>query len=407
MKISMRYFNTPTLSLGFLSALCASIFIYMFHFGLVFPWLQAFLGVLALYFWLTLPRPALFWSGFFTGLFWFWWIGLSFRYYDLAWMTPLVIPAVALVYGLIFWGIGFLAHPAARAVALGLLEWLHPMGFDWFRPALLFTGSLFGDSLWQLWLILAVLSIFVLAHTQWRWLVLVALVGALNIPSRNEAVNLPIKLVQTNLNQRDKWDPRYLRVIVEANLASIEEAKREGFKAVILPESAFPLYLNREIDIMERLLSMSEEIDIVTGALYEERGKSYNSTYFFHDGELKVMHKVVLVPFGEEVPLPSWIGRWVNELFFGGASDYVTAKEPSDFQMLGRKWRNAICYEATSDRLYEGYPKYMAAISNNAWFLPSIEPALQRLLLQMQANRHGTTIYHSTNGPITDIIRPE
>ncbi len=378
----------------------------MFHFGLVFPWLQTFLGLLALYFWLTLPRPALFWSGFFTGLFWFWWIGLSFRYYDLAWMIPIVIPAVALVYGLIFWLIGFLRPIWLRAAAFGLIEWFHPMGFDWFRPALLFTGSLLGDALWQLWLILAVLALFAVLRTRRRWLVLAALLGALHLPQNRPAEALPVKLVQTNLNQRDKWDPRYLRVIVEANLASIEEARREGFKAVILPESAFPLYLNREIDLLERLLAMSEEIEIVTGALYDEKGESYNSTYFFHDGALKVMHKVVLVPFGEEVPLPSWIGRWVNKAFFGGASDYVTAKEPSDFHMLGLQWRNAICYEATTDRLYAGNPKYMAAISNNAWFLPSIEPDLQRLLLQLQADRHGTTIYHATNGPVTAIIHP-
>ncbi len=406
MKISMRYFNTPSLSLGFLCALCASMFIYMFHFGLLFPWLQALLGVLALFFWLTLPRPALFWSGFFTGLFWFWWIGLSFRYYDLAWMIPFVTVAVALTYGLIFWAIGLLSHPAARALALGTLEWLHPMGFDWFRPALMFTGSIFGDSLWQLWLILALLALFLIVKRRWRWLMPVAMLCALHFPHHTAQKDLPVKLVQTNLDQRDKWDPRYLNLIIQSNLASIKEAEREGYKAVILPESAFPLYLNTEIDLLERIISMSEEIDIVTGALYEENGKSYNSTYFFHDGDLKVMHKVVLVPFGEEVPLPSWIGKWINEIFFGGASDYETAKEPSDFQMAGVTWRNAICYEATTDRLYEGEPEYMAAISNNAWFLPSIEPDLQRLILQMQANRHGTTIYHSTNGPVTDIIRP-
>ncbi|WP_457594873.1 apolipoprotein N-acyltransferase [Hydrogenimonas sp.] len=406
MKISMRYFNTLTLSLGFLSALCASLFIYLFHFGLVFPWLQAFLGLLALYGWLTLPRPALFWSGFFTALFWFWWIGLSFRYYDLTWMIPLVIPAVALVYGLLFWLVGLLPHIALRAVALGGLEWLHPMGFDWFRPALLFTNSLFGDALWQLWILLATLTLFALVKRRWRWLLLLGVLGALHIPRGAPAEELPVKLVQTALEQRDKWDPRYRQLIVEANLAAIENARREGYRAVVLPESAFPLYLNRDTDLVERLLARSRDIAIVAGALYEEKGRSYNSTYLFENGTLRVMHKVVLVPFGEEVPLPSWIGRWVNKTFFGGASDYMTAREPSDFTMLGRRWRNAICYEATSDRLYEGDPERMVAISNNAWFLPSVEPALQRLLLQMQANRHGTTIYHATNGPITAVVSP-
>ena len=118
------------------------------------------------------------------------------------------------------------------------------------------------------------------------------------------------------------------------------------------------------------------------------------------------MHKVVLVPFGEAVPLPHWMARWIDDLFFDGASDYVTARTPSDFTMLGRTWRNAICYEATSDRLYKGNPKQMVAISNNAWFTPSIQPDLQRLLMQLQADRHNTVILHTTNGPGTGIITP-
>ena len=379
----------------------------MFHFGLHFAYLQTFLGALALYFWLTLERPALFWSGFFTALFWFWWIGLSFRYYDLVWMVPFVIAGVGLVYGLIFWLIGFLGHPLLRAAALGALEWLHPLGFDWFRPALLFTGSIFGDSLWQLWIVLAALALFAAIRNRWRWVVPVSMLGALHMPQNTPPPDLPIKLVQTALNQRDKWDPRYLNLIVQANIASIKGAQMEGYKAVVLPESAFPLYLNMDPELVEELMGLSERVTILTGALYYEKGRSYNSTYLFQKGSMRVMHKVVLVPFGEEVPLPKWIGGWVNKTFFKGASDYRTASEPSDFFMLGHKWRNAICYEATSDRLYEGDPKYMVAVSNNAWFLPSIEPSLQRLLLQLQANRHKTTIYHATNGPVTAVISPQ
>ncbi len=378
----------------------------MYHFGLIFPWLQAFLGVIALYFWLTLPKTALFWSGFFTALFWFWWIGLSFRYYDLAWMIPLVTVAVAVTYGLIFWLIGSLPHITLRALAFGLVEFLHPFGFDWFRPSLIFTGSIFGDSLWQLWIILASLTLFASFKGKWHLALLLPLVLAIHIPAKSTPPTLPVKLVQTSLDQRDKWDPRYRQLIVEANLRVIKEARREGFKAVVLPESAFPLYLNREIDLLKRLFELSKKITIVTGALYDENGRSFNSTYLFKNGTLRVMHKVVLVPFGEEVPLPSWIAKWVNRLFFDGADDYLTAREPSDFEMLGLRWRNAICYEATTDRLFKDSPGHMVAISNNAWFLPSIEPTLQRLLLQMQANRHETLIYHATNGPITGIIVP-
>ena len=110
-KILMRYFTTVTISLGFLSAVCASAFIYLSHFGIRWPWAEALLGFLALALWMRLPRPALAWSGFFTGILWFWWIAMSFRYYDLAWMSPLVVLAVGAVYSALFWGRGVAGSP--------------------------------------------------------------------------------------------------------------------------------------------------------------------------------------------------------------------------------------------------------------------------------------------------------
>jgi len=39
----------------------------------------------------------------------------------------------------------------------------------------------------------------------------------------------------------------------------------------------------------------------------------------------------------------------------------------------------------------------MIVLSNNGWFTPSIEPILQRLLLQYYSQKYGTTIYHAVN----------
>jgi apolipoprotein N-acyltransferase len=410
MKNLKHYFSTPVISLGFLSALCASAFIYLHHFGLHLPWLQAILGIAALRFWLTLPPRAMFWSGFFTGGFWFYWIGLSFRYYDLSWMIPFVILGIALGYGFMFRLITVPGHIALRAAAFGLIEYLHPFGFDWFRPALMFTGSILGDRLWQLWIILATLTLSILIKHKARYAVPVLLIFAIHHPPstiHHHRMEQQIQLVQTNIDQAKKWDPRYRRPIIELNLQAIQNAIAEKKEAIILPESAFPLFLNHDIELMRTLMELSRDITIVTGALYAQNGKSYNSTYLFQYGNVRIMHKVILVPFGEEIPLPEWLGHWINDIFFNGASDYATAGEPSDFKMLKDTWRNAICYEATCDRLFEGNPKYMVAISNNAWFIPSIESTLQHLLLQLQADRHGTTIFHATNGPGTGVIVPE
>jgi apolipoprotein N-acyltransferase len=172
-----------------------------------------------------------------------------------------------------------------------------------------------------------------------------------------------------------------------------------------LSESAFAMFLNMEKEVMERLKYLSNYITIVTGGLYFDGKDSYNSTYYFINGRVQIANKVVLVPFGEEVPLPKFISKYINRLIYDGAEDYIAASKPVDIDIKGEKFRNAICYEATRDELFVENPKFMIAISNNAWFTPSIEPTLQYLLLRYYSRKYHTTIFHSANIAKSALIR--
>jgi apolipoprotein N-acyltransferase len=119
----------------------------------------------------------------------------------------------------------------------------------------------------------------------------------------------------------------------------------------------------------------------------------------------QIIDKVILVPFGEKIPLPKFMVDIINDIFFNGASDYTTADAFVDFEVDGYSFRNAICYEATSAQAYENSPKYMIASSNNAWFTPSIQPTMQHLLIKYYAKKHNTIVYHSTNMDKTSIIK--
>jgi apolipoprotein N-acyltransferase len=112
------------------------------------------------------------------------------------------------------------------------------------------------------------------------------------------------------------------------------------------------------------------------------------------------------VPFGEKVPLPQILTDLINKLFFNGASDYSTASNTTTFDINGTKFRNAICYEATTNEIfYNMDTKFMIAISNNAWFTPSIEPTLQYLLLKYYAQKYNIIIFHSSNKSSNMIIK--
>ena len=163
--------------------------------------------------------------------------------------------------------------------------------------------------------------------------------------------------------------------------------------------------MNRNKILLAKILEYSYDITIVAGSLVHENGNSYNVTYMMQDGKYTVAKKLVLVPFGEYIPLPKFAQKIINDTFFSGQSDFLTADKPTDFTIKGETFRNAICYEATCQEIYEGDVKFVIATSNNAWFAPSIEPTLQNLLMRYYARKNGVTIYHSANYKGTGVVK--
>jgi apolipoprotein N-acyltransferase len=407
MNALKSFFSLFELQTAAVIALSFSAFIYLFHFGFEFYLLNTLLGLYAFYLLILSNRKTLFFAGFFIGLLWFYWIGFSFRYYGLSWAVPFVALGFAFIYGFIFYIVSLPSHPLLRALMLFLLSLFEPFDFNWLQPELLFIHSYFGIEKWQYALILIALALALSFKDKKGYLFLLLLLPALDLSSPVQQKHpLNIALIQTDLDQERKWNRFYIPQIIEENLAAIDRAIEEKKDLAILPESAFPLFLNRDAELVHTLKDKSHKISIVTGSLYYENNQNFNASYFFQNGELQVAKKMVLVPFGEYIPLPSFLSRPINQAIFGGTSDYINASEPTDFQIKGFSFRNAICYEATCHELFEDKPALMIATSNNAWFTPSIEPSIQRLLMQFYAKKNNTVILHSANSAGGGIIYP-
>jgi apolipoprotein N-acyltransferase len=416
-----RYFTSTQLTEALLIMLTGSAYIYLSWLDLGDPILYALLGIVALF--MLLGANAKVWalSGFLIAMMWFWWIGLSFFHYGFGWAMPIGIGLIGLIYGGIFGLIGLLADglptwlgllaPQQRRAmtlllrALGLMSLghIHPFGFDWFRPELLFVESSLGVQPWQFAVILAALwLVYFTRRPVWLALLLVAY-----DPIPHTVPNAPneaIELVTTMVSVEHKWDPVNLASQVAWVQMRLEDAINRGKELIVFPESVLPLFLNKDRELLEYFLARSCQTAIVLGALHLDGTSPRNASYIFHEGRMQIAHKVVLVPFGEHNPLPNWLGQWVNAIFYDGAVDYLAGSQITDYRIGDTIHRNAICYEATSQALYAGEPKSMIVLSNNAWFTPSIEPTLQRLLLQYYSRRYGTTIYHSINGSESYVI---
>ncbi|MBW6488076.1 apolipoprotein N-acyltransferase [Sulfurimonas sp.] len=394
------------LTLGVVTSLLFSAFLYLEHFGITIKALNTIFGILSLALLLYMPKRAVLTAGFFIGILWFYWIGYSFKYNGVGYMEPFITLAFAIIYMLFFGVLALTNSTVIRALLLFGLTFFEPMDFNWMQIELLFVDSYIGIFKYHFAAVLAALTLVRYLKRPYRFAPLLLLILAFNFnsPVQKDAP-LKIKLIATDIKQDQKWQKETLQPTLQMVYKEIENATNEGYDVAVLPESVFPFYMNMATSIREKLLTLSHDISIVAGSLIIEDYLHYNVTYMFEGGEYQVAKKMILVPFGEYIPLPEFAKEFINDIFFAGATDFKTASTPTDFVIKGVKFRNAICYEASRKEIYRGDVDFVIAISNNAWFYPSIEPTLQKLLIRFYARKNDATVYHSANWRGTGIIK--
>ncbi len=429
MKIR-NYFTTNHIIEGLIIAILLSAFIYIEHFKLLLEYnllaINTFSAVLGLYLLLKAKVPVWFFSGFFISIFWLWWLAVSFIYYHLPYLVPVVILAIGVIYGLLFLTLAYIAKKIAlkiesyffaiywensrillNAFVIILINQFEPFGFNWLKLQLIFTDSLFGVELIYFIGIVATIALFSVSK---KYYILLLLLLAVNLKTPKIYTNSAlrdIELTSTDINVQEKWKPKNRELYTKIALKAIDKAITKNKKLILLPESILPYFLNLEHPYLDQFLERSKKITIVVGALYFKGQNNFrNSAYIIKDGNYTVANKVVLVPFGEANPLPKWMGSIVNKIFFDGAVDYKADSNFTTIKALNKEFKIAICYEGTSKLTYQDYPNYVIVISNNGWFKPSIEPTLQKIMLKYYARVYKSTIYHSINGSKSYVVLP-
>ncbi|MEA2049677.1 MAG: apolipoprotein N-acyltransferase [Campylobacterota bacterium] len=393
-----------------------SFSLYCEYFGFSSKVLNTIVSLLVIYMLFLSSKKELFYIGFTTSILWFWWIAYSFVYYELSYLVPIVIIAIGFIYGILFYFISFYNNVIYKVIYIFLFSFINPFSFNWFKLELIFINSYLGISKYEFLIILiaTAILIFFINKKQFKLAIsiyLFIIISLIYIQSTNHKdINiskLKIYLNETNIEQNNRWKRTYKDKIIDKNIEDINEAIKNKYDIIIFPETSFPLLLNKDEKLKLLLLEKSKKISIVLGSLYEKENMYYNSTYLFNNNKQQIAHKVVLVPFGEAVPLPEKIRDFINDMFYNGAKDYETALKPTTFNIKGEKFRNAICYEATTDKIYENLDtNFIIAISNNAWFTPSHQSVLQRLLLKYYAKKYNVVIYSVTNKSKSGIITP-
>jgi len=395
-----------TILLALLTAFLFSAFIYFEEYSLTNKLINTFFGVSALALFLYIPKRSVLLAGFLIGLLWFYWIGYSFKYQGVGYMLPIITLGFGFIYMLFFGILTLTSRVYIRAILLFVLSFFEPFDWNWLQIELLFVDSYLGIQKYHLITILLALALPSFIKNRFKFAPLALLFLAINFSQPEQKLApLKIHLVSTDVKQEYKWKKEAVSPTIKMIFEEIASAVKNNQDVVVLPESVFPLYLNKHPYLIQKLATLSLKITILVGALQYKDKAIYNVTYMFQNGAYKIAKKVVLVPFGEYIPLPKFAKKFINDTFFAGGSDFIQAKEPTDFIIKGIKFRNAICYEATCSEIYDGDVDFVIATSNNAWFAPSIEPTLQKLLMRYYARKNGVTIYHSANYSGTGIVQ--
>ncbi len=245
-----------------------------------------------------------------------------------------------------------------------------------------------------------------------------------NAPAKG---HLRVAMVQGDIPQSIKWNPKYLTESVKVYFNQTALAARQGSDLVVWPEAAaaflfqphdnYPAQFAGDAAYREALLDLArttgDPILFGAPALGVENGELgfYNRAYLV-TGEGKVAgfyDKIQLVPFGEYVPLKSVLGFFVNRVVHG-FGDMFPGKTQTIFEVKGAKLGVLICYESVFPDLTRLAVKkgadILLNITNDAWYGRSSAPYQLLAMAAMRSVETKVPVVRVANTGISAVIMP-
>ncbi len=230
-----------------------------------------------------------------------------------------------------------------------------------------------------------------------------------------EGTPLRVGLVQGNIAQEDKWNPREARRIFTTHIAMTRDLVRRGAEYVIWPESSTPFMFEEDEQGEETVRALAREVrvPILFGSDQIVRGatpRMYNAAFLVTpEGKTgAVYRKIHLVPFGEYIPMKSWLN------FVSPIVDSLAEFAPGDSMVmipLGTHLTStAICYEVVYPSLVrqavEAGSELLTTITNDGWYGYSSAPYQHFALASMRAIEQGRYLARAANTGISGIVDP-
>ena len=214
-----------------------------------------------------------------------------------------------------------------------------------------------------------------------------------------------VSLLQGNVPQSLKWDPKRLPLSVDAYLGL---AGAHPASLTVLPETALPLYFNEVPREVLRGLTRHGDALIGVAVATADGGYTNGAVALTRDLATSAYTKRHLVPFGEYPP-PGF--AWFFRFAHIPMSDFTAgpARQEPLF-IAGQRIAPNICYEDLfGEELLGALPAatLLVNLSNTAWFGDSLAQPQHLQIAQLRAIETGRVMLRATNTGMTAMVGPD
>lgn len=244
--------------------------------------------------------------------------------------------------------------------------------------------------------------------------------GILRLGSVDHAVSrakkAEVAVVQGNIDQANKWDPRFQMLTTVKYKRLSKAAAAEPLDLIIWPETATPFFFLQDKIlsgiVVESIRSIGIPFIIGSPSYANAQNKQiyYNSAYLINskgssDGRYDKVH---LVPFGEYVPIKRWL-PFIDKLV-AQVGDFKRGKTGNTL-----KWRNhdigmQICYEvifpSLSREMVRNGADFLVNITNDAWFGRTGAPYQHFSMAVLRSVENRRFLARAANTGISGFIDP-
>lgn len=245
---------------------------------------------------------------------------------------------------------------------------------------------------------------------------MIAALGAVRLAGAQDSIvpDVRLRIVQANIAQRDKWDPRLRLQHLERHVAFSRAAAEVKPTHIIWPETAVPFFLANDISArVQAGRAVPVGGALITGSVrsaFHTNERQLHNAMLVIDGAANVQQvydKSHLVPFGEYVPLR---GILPVEKIVPGQGDFTPGAGRELLRIEGLPPASPlICYEA----IFPGRvtpqderPGWLLNITNDAWFGNFAGPRQHFAIVSTRAVEEGLPMVRAANTGISAVIDP-